>query len=77
MADDNNDISMDRNGAERRQGSGMSRRKQNDPDVKEMFEEFGVEDDRKGDRRTSADRRDEDSVKGLVEDSGKSPGYIE
>jgi len=42
-----------------------------------MFEEFGVEDDRKGDRRTSADRRDENSVKSLVEESGDSPGYME
>ena len=77
VTDENNDISMDRNDADRRQGSGMSRRTQKDPEVKVMFEEFGVEDDRKGDRRTSADRRDENSVKSLVEESGDSPGYME
>ena len=77
MSDEQNDIAMDRDEADRRKGSGLSRRKFNDPEVKEMFGDFGVEDPRAGDRRTSTDRRDEKSVSDMVEDSEKSPGYIE
>ena len=77
MSEDLDEAALDRSDSDRRQGSGRSRRKADDPAMTEMFKEYGCEDEGKGDRRTAADRRDEDNVKNLVENSQKSPGYIE
>jgi hypothetical protein len=77
VADDSILEDMDRSGSDRRQGSGKSRRKTDDPAMKKMFEDYGFDDERAGDRRLSTDRRDESSVNEIVEGSGKSPGYIE